>query len=192
MQIETANLLILRRNAPFKNQLVPRLLGHLKDRQSALPLFGLDVLDPWFAGVAENPYTFDWILEHCCEGAVSLISHNGQYFVTQIQQKQWDSLIDSTLNLMKSQVETRITRAEANVLVNGMLVGPGEELRDELWEEVLPNLNFSGTDGDEDLLVNVGSSLMPIIEAVLVESPTPLHITEIAVRVQERSGRQAQ
>ncbi len=190
-QIETANLLILRRNAPFKNQLVPRLLGHLKDRQSALPLFGLDVLDPWFAGVAENPYAFDWILEHCCEGAVSLISHNGQYFVTQIQQKQWDSLIDSTLNLMKSQVETRITRAEANVLVNGMLVGPGEELRDELWEEVLPNLNFSGTDGDEDLLVNVGSSLMPIIEAVLVESPTPLHITEIAVRVQERSGRQA-
>lgn len=190
-QIETASLLILRRNALFKNQLVPRLLSLLKDRQSALLLFGLDVLDPWFAGVAENPNAFEWILEHCCEDAVSLISHNGQYFVTQIRQNIWDSLLESTVNLMKSQVEARITRAESLGLVNGMLIGPGEELRDELWEAVLPNLNFSGMDGEEDILVNVGSNLTSIVEAVLVESPTPLHITEISARVQERSGRQA-
>lgn len=188
-QIETTSIHILRRNSLFKDQLTPRLLGLLKDRQSSLSLFGLDVIHPWFSGVAENPYTFKWILEHCCEGTLSLISHNDQYLVTQLDQNQWDNLVDSTINLMKSQVENKITRFEARALVNGMLIGSGEELRDELWEEVLLNLNFSGIDSDEDILVNVGSSLASIIEAVLVESPVPLHINKILERVLDRSGR---
>lgn len=141
--------------------------------------------------LGELPLVFKWILDHCCDSDISMICHNGQCFISRIQQSEWEDLIDTSVNLMKSQASSRITRSQARALVTGMLIGHGDDLRDELWEAVLPDLNFSGADSGEDVLVSVGSDLTSVIEAILVESPTPLHVTEIASRIQERTGRQA-
>ena len=188
-QLEAAGIQILKRNALLNSLLGRRLLGLLENRQAALPLFGLEVIDPWFAGVIECPRVFKWVLEHCCECGISMINHNGQNYISRIQQSQWDSLIASTINLMKAQAGSRLTRSQVRALVTGMLIGHGDDLRDELWEAVLPDLNFSSVDG-EDLLVNVGSNLSSILKAILVESQGPLHVNEIASRIQERTGRQ--
>ena len=188
-QLEAAGIQLLKRNAILNSLLDKRLLGLLENRRTALPLFGLEVIDPWFTGVAESPRVIKWVLEHCCDGDISIIQHNGQHYISRIQQSEWDSLIASTMNLMKAQAGTSLTKSQAHALVTGMLIGHGDDLRDELWETVLPDLNFSSV-GDEELLVNVGSDLASILTAVLIESPGPLHMNEIASRLLERTGRQ--
>lgn len=190
-QLEGDGIASLKRNASLSVVLTSKLDSFLKDRQSALPIFGLELLDPWFAGVSEKQYAFGWILEHCCESFFSIINHNGQCLVSRIHQDKWDELIDSTMNLMKSQVSSRISKSQAQTLVKGMLVGPGEELRDELWGTIQADLIFMSTDGC-DVLVNVGGKLASIIEAILLDSPTPLHLTEIASKIMDRIGRQVE
>lgn len=189
-QLENASIEVLKRNPLFSTDLIPRISRLLDNRHSPLPMFGLEVLDPWFSGFSDKPFAFNWLLEHCCDGAVSVINHNNQHFVTRIRQSQWDDLLESTASVMKAQVESRIVRSQARSLVYGMLIGPGEELREELWGTICLDLNFSGEGGEDDLLVSVGSDLSSLVEAVLLESPVPLHISEIGSRVQTRSGLQ--
>jgi hypothetical protein len=166
----------------------PRLQSLMAGRKDPLPLSGLEVLDPWFVGIDAMPHAFEYVLDHFVRGTVSLIRAGGETFVSRLQPDEWEVKLREARAIMESAAASHTSEEEARHLVGGILVGtPGEELQSVLWQQATRWANFA-QQGDKRVLVSYGYGLERFVEAVLLESDTPLHYTEIAKRCSDRRG----
>jgi hypothetical protein len=188
-QIHESALMILRRMSIWESAVIPSLDALLNDRHIPLPLYGLEAVDPWFAGTSQKPTVFNWMLEEFCEDKFHLIHFENQIFVSAISQEAWDNTLETAYSLMESQVGFQITQSQAHDLVTGLLIAEGKELREILWEATCKEIHFTSGEQGESILVNVGNGWRPVLESILRDSPAPMHMSEILVQVQKRTGK---
>lgn len=161
----------------------------LRGREEPLPLLGLEVVDPWFAGVGENERPLAYALRHFNGGReFFLVRIAGQTYFSAISQEGWEEALRKTKALLEDLVkgEKSMPEDEARCLVASMLSGSGEDLRPLLWEECTKWAHFSKTPSGESRLASFGMGAERIVEAVLLESERPLHFEEIAKRCKAR------
>lgn len=175
----------------WKGQLTEGLARMLEGRQTPLPLLGLAVLNPWFAGADTLPGPFEFALEHFIDPPeFDVLRVNGQSYVSRLRQDEWNEAVRASRALLSSlsKRETAPNESETKLLIDSHLVGTGEELRPLLWDTVTRWAHFSEGPGGERILVSYGMGAESVVEAVLSASDTPLHYSEIAKRC-ELKGR---
>jgi len=190
-QIENKCVNRLVRLPIWKDELEERLSELLRDRPDPLPLLGLEILDPWFAGAERFERPLEYALDRFCAKPFSLVRIRGQIFVSQIGQIAWDNAVKEGRRILEAEVGRNLRESEAHAVVDALLVGAGEELRPELWTEAARWAHFATSDRNngERILVSFGHGAENIVEAVLMESDRPLHYTEIAKQCTQRLGR---
>ncbi len=161
----------------------------LSGRSEPLPLLGLEIVDPWFAGTGDNEGPLEFAFEHFSDSQPFWLVHSGgQIYVTGISREGWAEALRKTKALLAELVRggKTIPKDEAKCLAESMLSGAGEELRPLLWAEVTRWANFSKTPSGEILLASFGLGAESVVEAVLLESDRPLHYEEITRRCAAR------
>ncbi len=185
-QIESKaiNQIILRMPV-WEAHLKEGLARMLEGRQTPLPLLALDVLDPWFAGADTLSGPFEFALEHFIgPPEFDVIRVSGQSYVSMLRQDEWNEAERASRALLASlsKREKAPSELETRLLIESQLVGNGEELRPLLWDTVTRWAHFSEGPSGERVLVSYGMGAESLVEAVLSESDTPLHYSEIAKR----------
>lgn len=163
----------------------------LSGRSEPLPLVGLEIIDPWFAGTGDNEGPLEFAFEHFADTQPFwLVRVGGQTYVTAISKEGWSDAVRKTKALLRDLVRggNSIPEDEAKCLTESMLTGAGEEMRPLLWAEVTRWANFSKTlsESGERRLASFGLGAESVVEAVLLESDRPLHYEEIAKRCAAR------
>ena len=161
----------------------------LLGRSEPLPLLGLEIVDPWFAGTGDNEGPLEFVFERFSDTQPFwLVRSSGQTYLTAISREGWAEALRKTKALLAELVRggKSIPEDEAKCLAESMLSGAGEELRPLLWAEVTRWANFCKTPSGESLLASFGLGAESVVEAVLLESDRPLHYEEIAKRCAAR------
>lgn len=159
-----------------------RLDALLDRREDALPLEGLEILDSWFDGAAELGEAFGYAAERFPKHPFHLVRKGPQTYVTRIRQQQWIDASKAARILLESLVGRKTPEAEARALVEGMLIGDGEELRSELWHLARRHAHFAD-EGAGSVLICYGFGAENLVEALLSSSDRPLHYSEIHARL---------
>jgi RNA polymerase sigma factor (sigma-70 family) len=157
----------------------------LEGRQMPLPLLGLTVLDPWFNGASTLVAPFEFALENLINPPeFAMIRVGGQSYVSMLRQDEWIEAERASKALLESlsKRDKAPSESETRLLIISQFVGRGEELRPLLWDTVTRWAHFSERSGGERVLVSYGMGAESLVEAVLSESDTPLHYSEIAKR----------
>lgn len=165
------------------------IFGALIGRLEPLPLLGLEILDPWFAGAGENAGPIEFALEHFYdEQRFWILKIDGQTYVSGINQESWNEAVRKTKTLLGDLVrrDKSIPEQEARCLTESMLPESAAELRPLLWSIATRWANFSSTPSGESRLTSFGHGAESVVEAVLLESDRPLHYEEIAKRCAAR------
>ncbi len=185
-QIESkATNRIITRMPVWERRFKEGLARMLQGRQTPLPLLGLDVLDPWFAGADALSSPFEFALEHFIDPPeFDVIRVAGQSYVSLLRQDEWNEAERASRALLSSlsKREKVPSESETRLLIESQLIGKGEELRPLLWDTVTRWAHFSEGPSGEKILVSYGMGAESLVEAVLSESDTPLHYSEIAKR----------
>ena len=161
----------------------------LHSRSEPLPLVGLEILDPWFAGVGENAGPLDFVMEHFYdERRFWILKIGEETYVSGINLESWIEAVRKTKALLGDLVrgEKSIPEQEARCLTESMLPESAAELRPLLWGVTTRWANFLSTPTGERRLVSFGHGAESVVEAVLLESDRPLHYQEIAKRCEAR------
>lgn len=164
----------------------------LSGRQEPLPLLGLEVLDPWFAGADALIGPFEFALEHfITPPEFHVVRVAGQMYVSMLFQDEWNEAERASRALLAALLkrERSLPESEARLLIESQLVGRGEELRSLLWDVTTRWAHFTEGPSGERTLVSFGTGAESLVEAVLSESETPLHYSEIAKRCSTLKGR---
>lgn len=176
---------IITRMPVWEGRFKEGLARMLEGRQTPLPLLGLEVLDPWFAGADSLVGPFEFALEHFIDPpGFDVIRVAGQSYVSLLRQDEWNEVERASRALLASlsKWEKAPSESETRLLIESQLVENGEELRPLLWETVTRWAHFSEGPSGERVLVSYGMGAESLVEAVLSESDTPLHYSEIAKR----------
>ncbi|MBU6522437.1 hypothetical protein KOL72_07760 [Ralstonia sp. B265] len=175
---------VMASHSVWRHDMQARLDKMLLNREDPLPLLGMEILDPWFTGAESLEEPLDFALEHFCGRRFSLVRTSGIVFVSCLSQVAWDKAVRSARRVLEAAVSQHPTETEVRRIIDSLLVGAGEELRPQLWEEATRWAHFSAVDGDSDQrqLMSFGAGAESIVEAVLAGSDRPLHFTEIARR----------
>lgn len=184
IELRSINKIVSRMNV-WNNHFKFGIANILKNRQDPLPLVGLPILDSWFTGIESKENPFEYALEKFINPTqFALIRVNGQTYVSALRQDEWNEAEKASRNLVESLLNQKDSPKESHLrlLVESHLVGKGEELRSLLWEMVIQKAHFSEETNGERVLVSYGMDAESVVEAVLFDSDTPLHYSEIAKR----------
>lgn len=156
-----------------------RLLRLLKHREAPLLLDGLPGLDSWFEGSPDLAEPFEFIFDHFLERQFSVLTIDGIRYVSRLSPAEWDSELAAARRMLEASVSEQMPEADAKSLVQSLLVGRGEELREEFWTKASEFARFAeGADGRR-YLAAYGRSAEAVVHAILAGSPRPLHYSEI-------------
>jgi hypothetical protein len=161
----------------------------LAGRDEPLPLVGLEILDPWFAGVGENGGPLRFAFEHFFEEQPFwLLKVDGQSFVSGVAPDEWREALRKARALLADIVggDRSVSEADARCLSDSMLSEAAASLRPLFWSHATRWANFSTTPAGERRLVSFGQGAEGVVEAALMESDRPLHYEEIAKRCSAR------
>ena len=185
-QIEAkACLRIVRHMAVWKDRFEHGLAKMLDGRQSPLPMLGLEVLDSWFSDTVSLTGPLEFALEHFVDSQQFYVLRVAdQMYLSRLRQDEWNEAEKASRALLSSLSKEKGIQTESavRVLIEGQLVGRGEEMRPLLWDVVTRWAHFSEDENGERTLVSYGVGAEHLVEAVLAESDRPLHYSEIANR----------
>jgi len=168
---------------PFWNGVLgPKIRRILEQRDDYLPPHGLEVIDPALKGAAKSINTLEYILERFVESELHIVKESGLCFVTEIGQQEWLDAVREARKFLDTLADERVTVDAARSMVDGLLVGRGRELREELWHAAEKYAHFA--DGK---LVAYGYGAEHIVRTVLESSERPMHYSEI-LRVTQEKG----
>lgn len=156
-----------------------RLYVHLSGRRMPLMLDGLSAIDPWFEGLAELRGPLEFIFDRLLDGRLHVLDLDGTVCVSRLSQNEWESNLRAAKKLLEGSAPDRLSEADARHLVESLLVGPGEELRGDLWSLASKAARFADSPDGTRRLVAYGKSADAVVHAILSGSPTPLHYTDI-------------
>lgn len=193
-QLEVKGASQMGRDPVWQDVLEAKLSRLLKHRNDSLLFLDLGILDDWFCGIEQMRAPFGYLLEHksFLNQRFSLLNANGQWHVSHLTQREWDSVLEQARKLLsESGVSQGWSLSVARNQVDGLLDKKGCELRSELWLAAKRPAHFSSPqDGKESTLISYGQKLGALIDVVLSESEYPLHYSSIAHRIAERFDKQ--
>ena len=170
----------------------------LKERISRL-LFGrteplfldlIEVEDPWFAGWSMRARELSNLIS-ALPSDLRVLRAQNRIIVSRISAERFERVLKNTLDFLAQQVREDWSRGDVDLFIEGALRSErAYDLAGLTKELLLPELNFSRTRGeDKEVLRSVGSKLNEVIMAILASAEAPLHYSEIAAAVSERTGR---
>lgn len=187
-QIESKAISKLRASSIWSEEVERRLSEILSATTFPVPLEGLEVLDPWFAGAGELRLPLSFALRNFCSGAFSIVDIDGQQIVTRLSPSDWASAQGKAKEIVSGFAGKGILESDVRAAIDGLLAANASELRSALWEESTRHAHFADVPGGREL-VSVGFGVDHAVKAVLRESRTPLHYLEIQERCEKRLGR---
>jgi len=183
-QIEArASRRIAERMPVWRKEMESRLRRIFESREDPVPIVGLEIFDSWFVGVSETEGAFNFALEHFsdCQKFWPLKVEE-QTYVSGLNPEGWTEALRRAKALLIGLAEEGSPMPETSVrtLVDGLLVGKGQELRPLLWKISTLQAHFSADQTGQRTLISFGLGAENVVEAILSEADRPLHYTEIA------------
>jgi len=184
-QVESKCLVEMKAMNVWNDEFSRRLSVIFAGRENAVLWEGLEILEPWFVGSTKSPSAFEYIGANFTDRPYFLVRDGLQTFVSRISQQQWDDVVKDGRSLLAGLVTKNVNKADARLLVEGLLPDDAAELQSELWYQVSTKALFSG-ESDDALLVGFGTGSDSLVRACLEASDTPLHYQEIHRRLVEQ------
>lgn len=188
-QVEVKCLRRLRNVARWDELLTSKLDTVLRGREYPLPVLGLEAIDPWFEGAAGSPSLIRLLIANFCAGRLSIVKIDGIEYVARVTQEDWDYALHEARQILASGAGQNWSESHCKVMVSAVLKETARELRGSLWDRARTLCHFSDAADGSRVLLSYGRGAEQVVEAVLFDSPRPLHYTEIAERVAARSAR---
>lgn len=163
----------------FWPELGDRLDALLEGRSAPLMLEGLAALDPWFKGSDQLAFPLEEVFGHIFDSKFSVIKIGAASFVSHLSESAWNEAVDTSKALLHAAVPEKIDEDYAKSQIESLLVGQGEELREELWAEVSRLALWAQHPGKPRALSGFGRTAEAVVQAVLDASVSPLRIEEI-------------
>lgn len=158
----------------------------LVDREFPLPILGLEAVDRWFAGVDQWPSAFRYILSNFCGGRVGVVSVDGIDYIGFLKQAEWDAALNDAGVLLSTGASERWTEDQCKSAVRPLINETCREFRNLFWDKCTTHCHFVEEEGGTRVLVSRGRGVEQAVEAILSESETPLHFSQIADRASAR------
>ena len=158
-------------------------------RSFPLPVAGVEAIDPWFRGVSSHSEFFRNLVQAVCKGRIHFVAIEGIYYFSLMDQEYWVRLVSEAEALLSSGSGQEWSEDYAHSLVQSLLPDTSREFGQLLWDKSSRFCHFStGLDGSR-VLTSYGRGADQLVEAILAESDTPLHYSEIAERANVREGK---
>ena len=188
-QIEAKVVDRLVRREVWDDLLATKLHVLLADREFPLPLIGAEAIDPWFSGVAAHRDAVRYLIANMCNAAVSLVEIDGVEYLSFLSQDSWHEIVATARRLLESGVDQRWTEQDCQHHVKLLVPDDAREFAALLWEKSSTWCHFAD-DAETRTLISYGRGVDQVVEAVLLESETPLHYSDIAIQATARAGRE--
>lgn len=173
-QIEAKALALIQKLPYWDGQLHEKLVSMLYNRRESLPFEGIEILDPWFEGIGNNRTAFEYVIENFLHKPFYLIERGHVFCLANIKPMEWLDVCKAARKLVEGMVGKKISEPDLRQIVEGLLIGGGESLREELWEEASKHAHFAN-----GFLVSYGFGADHLVNAILENSERPLHYTEV-------------
>jgi hypothetical protein len=167
----------------WDDEIALRIGKLLLDRDAPLILETLDVEDAWFSGFDWNFVFLSHVIKVYSEKEINVINADGRNIICRISQNKWDDLLkDLRIELKNKSEDKQWSREDIQQYLETSLSEHGAiELLSILNEFFSPFLQYEGDDSNS-ILVSYGNSAESLVDAVLSQSDTPLHYSEITRR----------
>lgn len=173
-QIESKAILLIQKLPYWDGQLHEKLVSMLDNRRESLPFEGIEILDPWFQGIENSRTIFEYVIENFLHKPFYLIERGHVFYLADIKPSEWLEVCKAARKMVEGMVDKKVLETDLGQLVEGLLIGGGESLRGELWEEATKNAHFAN-----GCLVSYGFGTDHLVRAILENSERPLHYTEV-------------
>ena len=180
-QIEVKICKVLRTQTRWV-EIEQRIDGLLRGRTMPLLLDGLSAIDPWFEGLTDLRGPMEFIFDRLLDRRLNILDVDGTLCVSRLSEDEWGSEVRAARRMLEGCVPDHISEDEARHLVESLLVGPGEELRGDLWSGASQAARFADLPDGTRRLMAYGKSAEAVVHAILSGSPVPLHYSEIQKR----------
>ena len=158
-------------------------------RSFPLPVAGVEAVDSWFDGVSSHLEFFKNLVQAVCKGRIHFVEIDGLYYFSLMDQDLWERTASEAAALLSSGAGREWREDDARSLVHGLLPDTAREFGPLLWDKASRLCHFSVEPDGSRVLTSYGRGAEQLVEAILAESETPLHYTEIAERAGLREGK---
>ena len=158
-------------------------------RSFPLPVAGVEAIDPWFRGVSSHSEFFRNLVQAVCKDRIHFVVIEGIYYFSLMDQEYWVRLVSEAEALLSSGAGQEWSEDYAHSLVQSLLPDTSREFGQLLWDKSSRFCHFSASLDGSRVLTSYGRGADQFVEAILAESDTPLHYTEIAERANVREGK---
>lgn len=177
------------RESYWDDSLEQKITRLLIGRSFPLPVAGVEAVDSWFEGVSSHLEFFRNLVQAVCKDRIHFVDIDGLYYFSLMNQEMWERTVSEAAALLSSGAGREWSEDYACSLVQGLLPDTAKEFGPLLWDKTSRLCHFSnGSDGSR-VLTSYGRGAEQLVEAILAESVTPLHYTEIAERAGLREGK---
>lgn len=188
-QIEQKVIARLVRQEVWDDILAVKLKTMLSDREFPLPLIGAEALDPWFAEMGSQRSAARYLIANMYTTGAAIVEIAGVEYLSFLPQEEWHQIVSSARHLLAGGVDAGWSKVDCEHYVSALLPDQAKEFGGLLWETVSGWCHFADNGGGA-VLTAYGRGADQLVEAVLQESETPLHYSEIAVRASARGSRE--
>ncbi|WP_366555917.1 sigma factor-like helix-turn-helix DNA-binding protein [Aquibaculum sediminis] len=177
------------RESSWDDILEQKITRLLIGRSFPLPVAGVEAIDAWFEGVSAHRIFFRNLVQAICGDRIHMIPIDGLYYFSLMTQETWERTVSEASAVLSSGAGREWSEDYACALVHGLLPDTANEFGTLLWDKASRLCHFSFADDGSRILTSYGRGADQLVEAILAESRTPLHYTEIAERARIRDGR---
>lgn len=188
-QIEARAIKKWVRESSWDDILEQKIARLLIGRNFPLPVAGVEAIDSWFEGVSEHREFFRNLVQTVCGDRIHMIPIDGLYYFSLMTQETWERTVSESAVILSAGAGKAWSEDYARSLVHGLLPDTAKEFSTLLWDKASRLCHFSVAEDGSRIFTSYGRGADQLVEAILAESDTPLHYTEIAERARIRDGR---
>lgn len=187
-QIEANAVRRIKQSPQWCADLEARLCAVLDVSEVPVAVAGLEAADPWFAGAADLQQPLRFALRNFIDNRVSMLEIDGLPTVCRITSSEWESARHKGREMVSGMAGSGVTEEQVRIAVESILPPRARELQSTLWLSSSKNAHFSDHPEGRQL-VSFGIGVDHAVQAVLSESETPLHYSEIRDICARRLGK---
>jgi Sigma-70, region 4/Bacterial RNA polymerase, alpha chain C terminal domain len=177
------------RESSWDDILEQKISRLLIGRSYPLPVAGVEAIDAWFEGVSSHRMFFRNLVQAVCGDRIHIVHIDGLYYFSFMTQEVWQRTVSEASAMLSSGVGREWSEDYARSLVCSLLPDAAKEFGTLLWGKASQLCHFSAGPDGARTLTSYGRGAEQLVEAILTESDTPLHYTEIAARAELREGK---
>ncbi|WP_422369861.1 sigma factor-like helix-turn-helix DNA-binding protein [Hoeflea sp.] len=187
-QIESKTLTKILDHELWDDLLSHKMSELLQQRNSPLPLKGIDLVDDWFSGIGTNGEALQYLLE-AIPTAANVIEIAGIEYVGLMTSAQWELAVSNSRKFLDASADSGLTIEQCKSAVNAELPSDALEFSELLWDQASRDCHFVDQN-DTSVLVGYGRGAEQVVHAVLASSEQALHYSDVCRIVTEKTGRE--